>query len=208
MTQQLPKNDSWKLTSTGTKIRDCVEKFYLLTILSSLPLESKINRKSKFLLFYCDFQLQSLQFQSCHVTTIFPHPYTLRTSINYRWCRHARAECLALWRDILHPRPGPRGGTAANTPLRILLPKGIQPVHRMGAIPIPIRRSTDHRLPRNREKRKRKTPTPTALLSPVQQQRPLWHSQHLLPLRLHTNIRPDAAVRIYARRHQLQQDFF
>ena len=45
MNRQLPQNDSWKLTITGTNIWECVDEFSLLTFFSALPLARKINRK-------------------------------------------------------------------------------------------------------------------------------------------------------------------
>ena len=47
MTSQLHKNDIWKLTSTGTKIRDYVDEITVLTFFSAFPLARKINRKKQ-----------------------------------------------------------------------------------------------------------------------------------------------------------------
>ena len=47
MTRQLPKNDSWKLTSTGTKIQEYVDKLAVIAFFSDLPLAIKIKRKKK-----------------------------------------------------------------------------------------------------------------------------------------------------------------
>ena len=46
-TQQVPKNDSWKLTSTDTKIWEHVGKFDLLTFFSAFLLKRKVKRKKK-----------------------------------------------------------------------------------------------------------------------------------------------------------------
>ena len=45
MTQQLPKNYSWKLTSTGTKLWEFIDDFSLLAFLSALPLTRRIKRE-------------------------------------------------------------------------------------------------------------------------------------------------------------------
>ena len=106
------------------------------------------------------------------------------------------------------PQLGPWGGTAANPPLRVLLPQLPQPVHQMGTVPIPNRRSAYHRLPCHSKNQEQKTPTPTALLSPVQRQRPLCHSQRLGPLGLYANVQPNADICIFGWQHQLHQGGF
>ena len=69
MTQQLPINDSWKFTSTGAKIWEYIDSFALLTFFSSLPLASKIKRKtiSVILLRFSTKNLQ-ITVPSCHHT--------------------------------------------------------------------------------------------------------------------------------------------
>ena len=186
--------------------------FGILTILSQTHgrfdflLARRIKRKSKILFFYCKFQLKSLKWYSCHTTTLFHHPSTLLTSINYSWRCQSCAECLALWSNDLHPRPRPRGITVENPSLRILLPQEPRPIHRMDDISIPIRRSANHLLPFYCNKREQWTPTPPDILSPAQQQQSLRHSQRLRPLGLHANAWSDATVCIHGRWHWLQQD--
>ena len=172
MTQPFPENNSWILTSTGTKVPEYVDEFALLPFFSALTLASKIKRKRKFTLFYWKFHLQNLRFQSRHVTTIFPSPYSLYTSINYTQRRQACAECLALWSDDLHPRTWPQGSTPVNTPFCIILPQGPRPVDRIDIVPIPIRRFANHRLPCHRENLEQWTPTLFAPLSQPQFRRP------------------------------------
>ena len=47
MTGQLPKNNSWKLTSTGMNIWEYIVKFSFLALFSPFLLERKIKRKKQ-----------------------------------------------------------------------------------------------------------------------------------------------------------------
>ena len=76
-----------------------LNNFALLTFFSAFPLAKKSKEKKKFPLFYYDFQPQSFKFQSCHATTLFPPPSTLRPSFYDRRCRQDSVELLALLID-------------------------------------------------------------------------------------------------------------
>ena len=95
MTRQLPKNDSWKLASTGMKLWKYVDEFALL-VSFQISVGSKIKRKNQIPVILLLFQPQSFKLKSRHATTLFLPPSKIRPIFNNSKIRQDRAERLAL----------------------------------------------------------------------------------------------------------------